>query len=258
MPILYGVATQTRKARVARQLDATATPSVALAVRWVHVNLTAIATPDAELTPRVVGIALTGTSAQTATLSERQLFVTLTATATPAPTISLWNLSSYAGVRYESATGKIIAVLLTSEEYAISLNAEDEGHAVLQVDRTHEVVTYPDRYVVVAEALVAKTEVTLTPDFPEFVADGARECTITLSGMVNDVTLFIWEMASLHVIPLGDPTLVLTSDTPQTFTIHVLDSVHWGEVVTVEAVSIFARTLSATETPAPTLVEEAL
>jgi len=138
------------------------------------------------------------------------------------------------GVRYETAAGRIVASVVASTDAEASALC-GAGEAFLSAADGHDAMTHEGRWVVVAGALVALPEVTLTPDVLTFAADGIAECTITASGTTGDVAVFVMPGGPV-TLPAADAVLVLTADVATIFRVTVTDPALWAEPLTVRAV----------------------
>lgn len=138
------------------------------------------------------------------------------------------------GVKYRLDSGAIVGALSCSLDSDLDGNA-DAVHGVLPVAGTHDALVNQRRWRVVADALVAVPEVTLTPDVPTFAADGVAVCTVTLTGLTHDVSVGLSPGGTVTVTT-GDPAIVITSDTPGEIRVWVDDPDHWAEPLTVRAV----------------------
>ena len=138
------------------------------------------------------------------------------------------------GVRYETAAGRIVASVVASTDAEASALC-GAGEAFLSAADGHDAMTHEGRWVVVAGALVALPEITLTPDVVTFLANGVAACTITASGAPGDVALLVTPGGAV-TLPAADPVLVLTADVATTFRVAVADPALWAEPLTVRAV----------------------
>ena len=140
--------------------------------------------------------------------------------------------------RYATATG-IITSAWKGEPVELldaQIPATDPGYAYLYDEDTAPVQYIPERYKVVAAALVAKTAITIVTDVTSFVANGVAACNITVDPAV-EVTIL---GASAPGTPLtaANPTFTLRATTPRVYVLTIAAHVdYWAAPVVIRAVS---------------------
>ena len=138
------------------------------------------------------------------------------------------------GVIYASATGRPLIEVSASDEALLLAQHPPAGQALLPLEGPPSPELFA-QYVVVAGALVAKTETIITATAVYFPADGVTECAVTVVPFVP-CTLVV--NATPSALTTQDPVLILTSDVPATFAIRLeWLATHWATpiVVTAEA-----------------------
>jgi hypothetical protein len=135
---------------------------------------------------------------------------------------------------YEANTAALLEVQIVEDDpiygYLIPLSP-------FEMDRQ-------DEYEVVSEVVVPKVRLRLTASPSPFVADGVVECAIT-------VTPFVECAISVNGLttPLttGDPTLIVTADTPQTLQVRLVTMPgYYADAILIRAVATMDATALAT------------
>jgi hypothetical protein len=99
-------------------------------------------------------------------------------------------------------------------------------------------------YEVISNVVVLKTTFRITASPSPFVADGVKECSITVSPFVE---CSITVNGTSTALTTGDQTLLLTADTPQSFRVAlVVMPGYVAEDILIEAVAATEATLAAT------------
>jgi len=138
-------------------------------------------------------------------------------------------------LKYSLGDGQITGLWRSDSQplLAAQIVADDPDFGYLLSDLLQGATDLQDRYYVIGGAVFAKTELTLSATPSPFAADGVTECAVSVTPFV-ECTLRV--NGTTHALTVGDETLVMTTDTPQTFTITLEPmGAYWAATITVEA-----------------------
>jgi len=138
-------------------------------------------------------------------------------------------------LKYSLTDGQIAGLWRADSEALLSAQIveDDPDFGYLLSDLLQGATDLQDRYYVIGGAVFAKTELTLSATPSPFAADGVTECTVSVTPFV-ECTLRV--NGTSHALTVGDETLVITTDTPQTFTITLEPmGAYWAAGITAEA-----------------------
>ena len=138
-------------------------------------------------------------------------------------------------LKYSLGDGQITGLWRSDSQplLAAQIVADDPDFGYLLSDLLQGATDLQDRYYVIGGSVFAKTEVTLTATPSPFAADGVTECTVSVTPFI-ECTLRV--NGTSHALTVGDETLVITTDTPQTFTITLEPmGAYWAAPITAEA-----------------------
>lgn len=142
---------------------------------------------------------------------------------------------SGAGVRFETASGRILGLYQTALKDDLMLNYDPASEGMIVIPFDHHIFSQQDRWRIVAGALLGKAQVTIMADRQQFRADGIAEARFIFAGLEGEAICRV-DGLGMYPVTLADPVLVVTSDVPRAFRLRVEDPRHWSEWITVEAV----------------------
>lgn len=144
---------------------------------------------------------------------------------------------SRAWLIFDLATKNILGLHSSSNEETSDLypeNPSTQGKIELSLD--HPIFGEQLKWRVVdGPAVQLKTEVVVSSNKGQILADGVDEATISFVGLTAPVQVELGDNI-MTVVNNNDPELVITSDVPKTFEISIVDDLHYAEPITVEAI----------------------
>ena len=136
-------------------------------------------------------------------------------------------------VIYDLSSDEIFGLFHTSES-AEQTYPQEPNQGKILVAHDHQMFGEQRKWRVSAGVLVLKTEVVISSNKAQIIADGIDETTITFAGLVAPISVSFGEGVNQIVTP-ADPEIILTSDVPRQFVIEIDDTLHFAEPIFVEA-----------------------
>lgn len=137
-------------------------------------------------------------------------------------------------VIYDTATSSIKGVNWVSQDKdADHYPLDPSTETALEVPADHPVMQSQQPWKIANGQLVQKNLVTLSASAATFPADGTSTVDLTFTGLSAAASVQVGNQAV--TISPADNVITLSSDTPQSFTVQLVDADQWSNPVTVEA-----------------------